>query len=296
MQPGARGQAQRCVRFSSEPCQIKPANCFCRDFSIPDDRKDVVTRAIGTWAFSAHDFNDDELLLAAVASLSRQDSCSSSAPIGTYAFAEQLLTFLLATRKAYNFFVKYHNFRHACDVLQAVFYFLLQIRALPPVMHGDAISDPPSTCLGQVLQPIHTFSLIVSALGHDVGHPGVNNLFLETMGAPLALLYNDRSILESFHCAAYSQILRRYWAAVAADKACRKLMINIILATDMSHHNQYMSKLAALDEIVASRDPASIFDEKHVQERRELLCCLLIKGADICNVVSPPANSMASWC
>lgn len=37
-----------------------------RDFVLSDERKPVVEAAVGTWAFSAHDFNDDELLYGAL--------------------------------------------------------------------------------------------------------------------------------------------------------------------------------------------------------------------------------------
>lgn len=35
------------------------------EIEIKQERFDVVTRAIGTWSFSAHDFTDDELLYGA---------------------------------------------------------------------------------------------------------------------------------------------------------------------------------------------------------------------------------------
>jgi len=54
-------------------------------------------------------------------------------------------------------------------------------------------------------------------------------MVLVALNAPLAQLYNDRSVLESFHCAAYSQILRRYWPEAFSDIGMRKLMINSIL-------------------------------------------------------------------
>jgi len=129
--------------------------------------------------------------------------------------------------------------------------------------------------------------LLISAIGHDVGHPGVNNLFLVTINAPLAQLYNDRSVLESFHCAAYSQLLRRHWPAAFSDLAMRKLMINSILATDMGLHFQYMSQMHNLKEkIVANNNSIEGWTEKVLDDQRELLCCLLLKCADICNVVS----------
>ena len=110
--------------------------------------------------------------------------------------------------------------------MQAVFYFLLQIGSIPPFPDPSTSAQPqkPSP-IAALLKPFDALTLLISAIGHDVGHPGVNNAFLVSLNAPLAQLYNDRSVLESFHCAAYSQILRRYWPKAFQDSGMRKLMI-----------------------------------------------------------------------
>jgi hypothetical protein len=112
-----------------------------------------------------------------------------------------LTTFLVACRAAYNTFVPYHNFRHAVDVLQATFNFLVHIGALPPypLQSGADVTPTPKSPLAALLKPFEALTLLISAIGHDVGHPGVNNGFLVVLNAPLAQLYNDRSVLESFH-------------------------------------------------------------------------------------------------
>ena len=202
-------------------------------------------------------------------------------------FAAQILTFLLACQRVYNSFVIYHNFRHACDVVQATFLFLTSIGIIPvfpearepPVVHKSPVAH--------LLAPIHALTLVVSAMGHDVGHPGVNNIFLVKLNAPLAQLYNDRSVLESFHCAAFSQILRRYWPAAFSNVAMRKLMISSILATDMALHSQYISGLSGLYNVYSSNGyTLDGVSPQALEEYKELLCCLLLKCADICNVVS----------
>lgn len=141
--------------------------------------------------------------------------------------------------------------------------------------------------ISELLGPFDALTLLISAIGHDVGHPGVNNAFLVALNAPLAQLYNDRSVLESFHCAAYSQILRRYWPKAFSDAGMRKLMINSILATDMGLHFKYMTDLGQLQEKL-EHDKGSIdgWNAKVREERKELTCGLLIKCADISNVVS----------
>lgn len=66
----------------------------------------------------------------------------------------------------------------------------------------------------------------------------------------------------------------------------RKLMINTILATDMGVHAQYMLQLSKLSEVVTKQGQAlEGISQAQREEYRELICCLLIKCADICNVV-----------
>lgn len=274
-----------------------------RDIYVEEDRKEVIAQAVGTWSFSAHDFTDDELLYGALLMLKHALQmpeveqwgmtdgittpmafpffCSPCAP-------DELTVFLLASRQAYNEFVLYHNFRHVVDVLQALFHFLVQIGTLPwyPTDTPRAQAAPESP-IATLLKPFDALTLLVSAIGHDVGHPGVNNAFLVALNAPLAQLYNDRSVLESFHCAAYSQILRRYWPSAFSDAAMRKLMINSILATDMGLHFKYMSDLGNLQEKIGhDKGMLDGWNVKIREENKDLACGLLIKCADISNVVS----------
>ncbi|RYP36817.1 hypothetical protein DL767_003207 [Monosporascus sp. MG133] len=218
--------------------------------NVSSERRAEIAEAIGKWHFSAHDFCDDSLLVAA--SLMFKHALSMPELEQWRIPADQMTAFLVACRAAYNTFVPYHNFRHAIDVLQATFSFLVHIGALPPYpfdpncnSYGYAIPKSP---LAALLKPFEALTLLISAIGHDVGHPGVNNGFLIVLNAPLAQLYNDRSVLESFHCAAYSQILRRYWPRVFEDTKMRNLMISSILATDMGLHFDYMKKLGDLQE------------------------------------------------
>ncbi len=207
----------------------------------------------------------------------------------TRIFADDLMSFLAASRDAYNDFVVYHNFRHVVDVLQAVFTFLVQLGTLPPYPADHAptpVVRAPSA-IATLLKPFDALTLLISAIGHDVGHPGVNNAFLVSLNAPLAQLYNDKSVLEAFHCAAYSQILRRYWKAAFEDRGMRKLLINSILATDMGVHFRYMSDLGNLQQkLHDNNNTTDGWSPQVLDEYRTLACGLLIKCADISNVVS----------
>ncbi|KAF2007365.1 HD-domain/PDEase-like protein [Amniculicola lignicola CBS 123094] len=262
---------------------------------VTEDRKEAVAAAIGTWNFPAHDFTDDELVYGALLMLKH---ALQMPELEEWRLSDDELTvFLLASRAAYNDFVLYHNFRHVSDVLQAVFHFLVQIGTLPPYLLGshppmDSAEIPP---IAELLKPFDALTLLISAIGHDVGHPGVNNAFLVALNAPLAQLYNDRSVLESFHCAAYSQILRRYWPKAFSNTTMRKLMINSILATDMGLHFRYMTDLGNLQQKLG-HDNRQIdgWSVKVREEYKDLICGLLIKCADISNVARK-FSTAARW-
>ena len=50
-------------------------------------------------------------------------------------------------------------------------------------------------------------SFTIAAACHDVGHPGVTNIFLIETKAELAIRYNDSMVLENFHVATTYEIL-----------------------------------------------------------------------------------------
>jgi hypothetical protein len=61
-----------------------------------------------------------------------------------------------------------------------------------------------------LLRDIDVFALLLASIGHDVGHPGVNNDFLVQSQTPLAQLYNDKSVLESFHAMTLFNLMQKY--------------------------------------------------------------------------------------
>ncbi|EPE30036.1 HD-domain/PDEase-like protein [Glarea lozoyensis ATCC 20868] len=246
------------------------------------DRREKIASAIGSWSFSAHDFTDDELLHAALLML--QHALEMPELERWRISTESLTGFLVASRSAYNAFVPYHNFRHVIDVLQACFHFLVQLGRLPsyPPTANETRKEPSP--IAALIRPFDALTLLITAIGHDVGHPGVNNAFLVTLNAPLAQLYNDRSVLESFHCAAYSQILRRHWPVVFQSVEMRQLMISSILATDMGLHFDYMKKMGWMQEKLHENGGTDGWNARLLDEQRTLACSLLIKCADISNV------------
>jgi hypothetical protein len=197
--------------------------------------------------------------------------------------------FLLATRRQYKHEreVHYHNWRHAVDVTQSIYSFLV-LFGLCPSNNSKIASTPGQGGIERVLTPLDGLNLLVSAIGHDVGHPGVNNAFLVACNHPLAHMYNDKSVLENYHCAAYSQLLRRHWPKLATINGFRSTMISTILATDMQRHFDYMTQLGELKERISNSEAeVEEWSDKEKGQSRELVMAILMKAADISNVARP---------
>ena len=114
-----------------------------------------------------------------------------------FPFTEQLYNFIQDIYNSYHKTNPYHNFKHAVDVLQSSYYFLCKLGALEPMANNFV---RPSTNrrrlatwrIDQLLRPKDIFALLIASIGHDVGHPGVNNMF---MVSALSILLDVRTEL-----------------------------------------------------------------------------------------------------
>ena len=94
----------------------------------------------------------------------------------------------------------------------------------------------------------------MAAAVHDVDHPGRNNQFLVNTSHELAIMYNDESVLENHHLAVAFKLLKEescnFLSKVepAQLKALRRMMIDNVLATDMSKHLKHLGELKTMVE------------------------------------------------
>ncbi|CAF4630312.1 unnamed protein product, partial [Didymodactylos carnosus] len=97
-------------------------------------------------------------------------------------------------------------------------------------------------------------SAIFASAIHDVDHPGVTNPFLINTKNDLALTYNDDSVLENHHLAVAFKLLqadeRNIFSHLTTKqmKTLRKIVIDMVLATDMSKHMQLLADLKTMIE------------------------------------------------
>ena len=147
----------------------------------------------------------------------------------------KLDNFLMVLSKSYqNTKALYHTSLHGVDVCYSTLLILTYLKN-----DENKIND---------FSQLDIISLIISAMGHDVGHPGLNNKFLVNSKNELSILSNDASVLENFHCAKTFQLLENQEINIFNNFSnedfilIRKKMIGEILATDMAFHFQIVDK------------------------------------------------------
>lgn len=188
-----------------------------------------------------------------------------------------LVTFIDKINAGYNP-NPWHNYDHALDVLYQASRYMTLIEA--------------NLFFSEVCQ----FQLMVACIGHDVGHPGINNQFLVETSHELALRYNDRSPLENMHCARLFQVLSDPQANIFATvekelyKEMRKGIIAAILHTDVIKHNEMVKELSLLyqmnSECFDALEPNPRFNEV-LGENNQLVMNMLLHGADMSNPMRP---------
>ncbi|KAL2097009.1 hypothetical protein ACEWY4_006216 [Coilia grayii] len=126
----------------------------------------------------------------------------------------------------------YHNLMHAADVTQTVHYLLLK------------------TGMVHWLTELEIFAMLFAAAVHDYEHTGTTNNFHIQTRSDTAILYNDRSVLESHHVSAAYRLLQDddemnilYNLSKDDWRELRALVVEMVLATDMSCHFQQIKAM-----------------------------------------------------
>lgn len=321
-----------------------------------DDHLQKLCHLVGHWSFPSHELTNDDLVYCVYLILKytlnyiqRDLECSKDKSL-YFPNSNELLGLVFMVRDTYKNGNPFHNFRHAVDVLQACFHYVIRLNCLPkfeqfaedplaneldylaglkPFVQSvelqasdDQLSSKRSSFAATTLSktttttsttslshdntPVNvvsvelslstntsqthltafqTLGLLVAALGHDVGHPGVTNAFMIKYSAPTAQVFNERSVLELFHSAVFiNKILSINWPTLlniqtvpGADLTLKKLITSCILATDMAEHFEYIDKLATFNLETHESNSNTV----------KLISSLLIKCADISNVTRP---------
>ena len=92
-----------------------------------------------------------------------------------------IFKFVAEIRSTYND-VPYHTFRHASDVCFVTYYMFTELRSNIYLKYSR----------------LEVIAMLIAALGHDMYHPGYNNLFQINTKSELAIKYNGKSVLEQY--------------------------------------------------------------------------------------------------
>ena len=190
----------------------------------------------------------------------------------------KLEAFLFSISDNYKESTLYHNSLHGADVTQTLCVFFINTNA-------------EQICESSVLDLL---GMIISAMGHDLGHPGLTNNFHINASTELALTYNDSSCLENYHCSYLFNILKKDETNIFAKlnvenyKNIRKRMISQILATDMANHGEVMSLIRTKIKLYKEQEAVSneqfillSGNEKTKFDEQQVLFNYLIHMADL---------------
>ncbi|XP_051554171.1 cAMP-specific 3',5'-cyclic phosphodiesterase 4B-like isoform X3 [Myxocyprinus asiaticus] len=220
------------------------SSCSTARFGVKTDHEDLLSKDledINKWGLNifkvAEHSHHRPLTCIMYAIFQERDLMKTfKIPVDTF------VTYMMTLEDHYHADVAYHNSLHAADVAQST-HILLSTPAL------DA-----------VFTDLEILAAIFAAAIHDVDHPGVSNQFLINTNSELALMYNDESVLENHHLAVGFKLLQGENCDIFQNltkkqrQSLRKMVIDMVLATDMSKH---MSLLADLKTMVETKKVTS---------------------------------------
>uniref|UniRef100_A0A8C9Z151 Phosphodiesterase n=1 Tax=Sander lucioperca TaxID=283035 RepID=A0A8C9Z151_SANLU len=149
---------------------------------------------------------------------------------------DTFITLMMTLEDHYHADVAYHNNIHAADVVQSTHVLL---------------STP---ALEAVFTDLEIMAVLFASAIHDVDHPGVTNQFLINTSSELALMYNDASVLENHHLAVGFKLLQEDNCDIFQNlskkqkDSLRKMVIDMVLATDMSKHMNFLADMKTMVE------------------------------------------------
>uniref|UniRef100_A0A3B4AM19 Phosphodiesterase n=1 Tax=Periophthalmus magnuspinnatus TaxID=409849 RepID=A0A3B4AM19_9GOBI len=243
-------------------------------FGVSTDQEDELAKeleSLDRWNFNifrvADLTNNRPLSYSSVLPQERELLKTFRIPVDTF------VTYVMTLEDHYHGNVAYHNSLHAADVTQST-HVLLSTPAL------DA-----------VFTDLEILAALFAAAIHDVDHPGVSNQFLINTNSELALMYNDESVLENHHLAVGFKLLHQDNCDIFQNltkrqrQSMRKLVIDMVLATDMSKH---MTLLADLKTMVETKKVTSsgVLLLDHYTERIQVLRNM-VHCADLSNPTKP---------
>ncbi|KAF9903235.1 hypothetical protein EC991_004058 [Linnemannia zychae] len=160
----------------------------------------------------------------------------------------ELLDFIIDVDRGY-LATYYHSFFHAADVTAVLYHILLDMNA------SQYLSKPDMA------------ALLLAGLCHDIGHPGLNNLFQVNAKTELVKQHGETSVLEKYSCSLAMDLVDKHKlfrnissspagilpeGNYATEQTMKEAMVKAIMATDMSFHYDMLNNLNSLIEFTST--------------------------------------------
>lgn len=159
----------------------------------------------------------------------------------------------------------YHNLTHVTDVTQTLGTFLATEKAMGLLTDMDRLI------------------MLVSAISHDLDHPGTNNLYQVNRKTELSIKYDNKSVLENHHIDLSQSVMTKLGLFDNLGEADLKeftdKMRELILSTDMAQH---FGLCGTLQEVTKTWNATKEGDSLSEEDRMVLMKSLL-HLADISN-------------
>jgi len=182
---------------------------------------------------------------------------------------DKFRNFVQAVELTYRAENSYHNNIHAADVTQS----------LAVLLSYEAMRSQ--------LTPMEHLAVVLAAITHDIGHPGLNNDFLVNSKSEEAKIYHDQSVNENMHLRYAFKLLEKpdsnftcnlnnkdYWFL-------RQALVKLVLSTDMAVHPRL---LAEFENHIAMLGPDM---SKWGHLDRMCALAMFVHCADIANPAKP---------
>jgi calcium/calmodulin-dependent 3',5'-cyclic nucleotide phosphodiesterase len=172
----------------------------------------------------------------------------------------------------------YHNSTHAADVLQTTHHII------------------NATGMYHWLSDLELMAMLFAAAIHDTEHTGTTNDFHVLTRSPLAILYNDQSVLENHHLAVTWNILKQPECNVLSKldhdelEYFTELVNEMVLATDMAQHFPQFNEIKNTIESTPKSYWKEVLDDRAEypsQLEKPKIMSLIVHAADISNALKP---------
>lgn len=189
---------------------------------------------------------------------------------------ETLYRFLYMISRRYRN-VPYHNFYHAFNVTQTLFFFLTSCNA------------------EYLLSDLEILALLIAAIVHDCDHPGLNNDFQRKAQTKVYYMHK-KSVLENHHYLHCIYLLSFPETNILSNLSPDQVELifiyirDLILSTDLAVHGIIMKSLKERYKTFVKYYKAVMSNNSNhnvnlCDEDRKLLMCCLLKCSDLSNEI-----------